>query len=333
MPRGEQESTVAPLTTSVVPARRFVREVLNTSHEPPPFVRAVVAFTDAGFYTAKQIGEPEYHAALAARVVGKLGLPEEERMRAARVARELLMDFGLSMSHPDEDEERKERISERAKALKRKFDEERKERISERAEALKRKFTALMQPSDDMLKVKNSNLRMDFRSDPVFPELDKSGKEQFRQRLISELAYHGTILNRLTKANIVVFDAYDIDRAVLSSKIQRMEQKDTTTKQRLGEAQFTKLVAFVYRLTAGEPVDKADIIQAGLPIDLVVTRARRIIISARFDASDAGHADHRLITHPTERATRLQQDPNYYLGDGSNRQGLGYLQGAQELRD
>lgn len=318
-------------SSSVVPVKGFAREVLRTAKETDPFIKAVLEYTDAEFYIAKEIGEPEYHTGRAAKSVAKLNLSPEEISRAMKVAHELLISYGQSPANQDTSltPETIEMLE-----AKRREEEERKEkaRILRKVALFEGRFTKLMALSDEQLRIVNSNPRVDFSSDLVFKRMNKDGKEQFKQRAVSGEIYEDTITNMLMEQNTILIKTHMLDPQLISRKVEGL-QNNNPLRQRLGEEKFSRFIEYIHLLTSGEPVAKADIIQAGLSVDLVVRQARTILSSLVFDVSEREHLLHLMSKGTTEHTPPWEQDPNWYLGDSSGRRNLGYVQGTQELKD
>ncbi len=306
------------LPDTVTPIRDFVRKTLFMQGESNGFVKSSVEFADAAYYIKQNIGDPAYHLKLANKKAKKNGLSEEEIERAIQTAQGAFAAYLELEGNPKVPEVVDKILAIKETVIKERKQEQARIRLLEKKTFLRAKLQQLMNYSDTQISILNANPRIDFSSDPVYPELDAKEKAKMKTRTFTKVEYEkkeADFTEREKQLVIKIKSGYNMSRlADYTAGIR----KNLPLRKILGEEKFEKLVEHVLALTSGSIVSRDQVLKDGLQPEEILTLAKGTL--RNFYITEA-EGEQTMRHRPYEIGVRTKRgtDPSMYLMDGSHR--------------
>ncbi|MFH0890260.1 MAG: hypothetical protein V1836_03945 [Candidatus Aenigmatarchaeota archaeon] len=244
-----------------VPVRQYVRYVLVEQGEDPNFVRSVVGFADALFYS-DAFGSRDDHLSRARKNSQRLGLAESATDLSYEKAKNLYEKY----KHLPQDQKKG------AKRFAIKYNAELKRR-------LQRRFRKLMGYSDDEIRLMNSAERIDLQKDIVYRNSDATTRSKIRERTLTRPEYESWQRSILEESDKLSFNVNGIDLEALKSRVVEHLSSDNHLRHMLNRELFAK---YVVDLISGETLSAEELRLNGFNPEDVVNKARGITSNFRI---------------------------------------------------
>ncbi len=299
-----------------------------------PFIDAMVEHATALYYISTDLGTPEYHLQRALTFARRQGLTDQEIATATGLAFDIYSLISVAASSQllaQGEPIAQAAIAELDRRRQMQAELQRREGVEKEKQRLTNYFERLMAYSDAELTIINSNPRIDSHGDQVYQGSNAEIRKRMQLRTLTRVEYEGILQRQKMERNSLHLSIRWIDDPeLLLQKAQRLvgDHKVAT----LAAEQQKDFFGFIQALLSGQYVDKGSIVATGLDPDFVFSKARSVLRGHNLDSAERRRGNPRSL-RDVGVFTRRGTNPNVFLGDGSERHALGYVQNQPKESD